>query len=468
MKRSISRLHLHSPLILVLVSFALAATLITFAVSASRNANSGPGVSPVNHAQDARATKPLTRIARRNALTSMPLPPVGPTITATLADDITLASKKNPGGTITYTAIISDSGADATGVTYTDTLESNTTLVGSSPSVSPVTVNHSYTATGNVLISVPAVSGVTANDYFGLNPLATITASDTSSTQCPACGNVAVAADGSFTYTPPGNFTGTDTFTYTLSNSTGSSIGTVTITVSDRIMFVSATGAGSTCRPATPCTLTTADGVALIGSGKDLVFVESGTYSSAALSLNSARGAARWEVGSRLSWSRDFGPEQKPTGGTMVKMVRVGGGEGSASPSISMSGTKRFSPELYAQAFNLFNHTNLGSFAGVQQSPQELPTIQCGIFIPVTRLRRPYQKPALVIVAGDLYFRRLYRMSKVEVAASGPSNSRVGNPVRPIGSKKPMSSVAMAAPVLVCALIECTLRTLPAHSEPCV
>jgi uncharacterized repeat protein (TIGR01451 family) len=162
MKRSIFRLNLRSPLILVLVSSALAATLITFAVSASRTANSATGVSPVNHAQDARATKPLTRIARRNALTPMPLPPVGPTVTATLADDIGLGSKKNPGGTITYTAIISDSGADATGVTYTDVLDANTTLVGGSLSVSPVTVNDSYTATGNVSISVPAVSGVTA------------------------------------------------------------------------------------------------------------------------------------------------------------------------------------------------------------------------------------------------------------------------------------------------------------------
>ena len=84
---------------------------------------------------------------------------------------------------------------------------------------------------------------------------------------------------------------------------------------------------------------------------------------------NSARGAARWEVGSRLSWSRDFGPEQKQTAGPQTKMIRVSGGEGAASPSISMSSTKRFSLELYAQVFNLFNHTNLGSFAGVQTSP---------------------------------------------------------------------------------------------------
>ena len=86
---------------------------------------------------------------------------------------------------------------------------------------------------------------------------------------------------------------------------------------------------------------------------------------------NSGRGAARWEVGSRLSWGKDFGPEQKQTGGGMqVKMVRVGGGEGGAAPpSIGMGGTKRFRLELYAQAFNLFNHTNLGSFVGVQTSP---------------------------------------------------------------------------------------------------
>jgi hypothetical protein len=86
---------------------------------------------------------------------------------------------------------------------------------------------------------------------------------------------------------------------------------------------------------------------------------------------NSARGAGRLEVGSRLSWSRDFGPEQKPGGGGMqVKMVRIGGGsDGAAPPSMSMPGTKRFRLELYAQAFNLFNHTNMGAFSGVQTSP---------------------------------------------------------------------------------------------------
>jgi Carboxypeptidase regulatory-like domain len=84
---------------------------------------------------------------------------------------------------------------------------------------------------------------------------------------------------------------------------------------------------------------------------------------------NSARGAARWEIGSRLSWGRDFGPEQKQSGGPQIRMVRINGGEGAAPPSIGMGGTKRFRLEFYAQAYNLLNHTNLTGFTGVQTSP---------------------------------------------------------------------------------------------------
>ena len=84
---------------------------------------------------------------------------------------------------------------------------------------------------------------------------------------------------------------------------------------------------------------------------------------------NSARGAPRWEIGSRFSWAKDFGPEQQPTGGPQVRMVRVGGGDGAAPPSIGMGGTKKYRIDFYAQVFNLLNHTNLGVFNGVQLSP---------------------------------------------------------------------------------------------------
>src|ERR1051325_1726692 len=54
----------------------------------------------------------------------------------------------------------------------------------------------------------------------------------------------------------------------------------------------------------------------------------------AGVGRNNARGAGRWEIGSRLSWGKDFGPEQQVTGGPQVRMIRVGGGDGAAPPSL--------------------------------------------------------------------------------------------------------------------------------------
>ena len=90
----------------------------------------------------------------------------------------------------------------------------------------------------------------------------------------------------------------------------------------------------------------------------------------AGMGRNAARSAPRWEIGSRLSWGKDFGPEQQQTGGPQIRMVRVGaGGEGASAPSIGMGGNKKYHLEFYAQAFNLLNHTNLGVFNGVWVSP---------------------------------------------------------------------------------------------------
>ena len=50
-------------------------------------------------------------------------------------------------------------------------------------------------------------------------------------------------------------------------------------------------------------------------------------------------------------------------------MVRVGGGDGAAAPSLPGMATKKYRLEFYAQAFNLLNHANLGVFSGVQTSP---------------------------------------------------------------------------------------------------
>jgi hypothetical protein len=52
-----------------------------------------------------------------------------------------------------------------------------------------------------------------------------------------------------------------------------------------------------------------------------------------------------------------------------MRMVRINGGGEAAPPSIGAPSTRRFRLEFYAQAFNLLNHTNLGTFNGVQTSP---------------------------------------------------------------------------------------------------
>ncbi|MEW6127682.1 MAG: Ig-like domain-containing protein, partial [Acidobacteriota bacterium] len=154
-----------------------------------------------------------------------------PTVTATKTAS---PASVSPGGTITYTVTISNSGMDATNVSFNDTIDANTTLVAGSVRATPVAVNDSYSATGNILIQVPAANGVLANDYFGL-PAATITSPPTTTTQG---GDLTLNADGSFTYNPPAGFEGTDTFTYTLTNSAGSNTGTVTIAVSGMIWFI--------------------------------------------------------------------------------------------------------------------------------------------------------------------------------------------------------------------------------------
>src|SRR6185295_8639247 len=98
----------------------------------------------------------------------LPLAPPSGSITATKSDnrnpgtDPTLAS---PGDTITYTVTITNTGgAPATGVTFTDTVDPNTTLVGGSTTTQPVAAADTYNVIGNVRIQPNAAAGVLAND----------------------------------------------------------------------------------------------------------------------------------------------------------------------------------------------------------------------------------------------------------------------------------------------------------------
>ena len=177
----------------------------------------------------------------------------GPVITATDQDSITTDvdgdGRADPGDTVQYTVIISNTGADATGMSFIDTLSPNMTIVGGSLTVTPITIADTYTATGNVRITTPdGATDLLANDInpaTGTSSGLTVTTGTFSSTNCPACGNVVITAnDGSFAYNPPAGFEGTDTFTYTVNGFGGAtSTGTATITVSGMIWFVNSAAA---------------------------------------------------------------------------------------------------------------------------------------------------------------------------------------------------------------------------------
>ncbi|MCE7951009.1 MAG: Ig-like domain repeat protein [Xanthomonadales bacterium PRO7] len=153
--------------------------------------------------------------------------------------------------------------------------------------------NDSHDVTGNVAIA--AGTSVLSNDAgtsiaiksYGVNGNEQTTLG--SSTGTAQGGLVTLIAAGTYNYDPPANFTGTDTFKYVIGNDLSTtSTGTVTLTVSDRIIVV-ASGASGNCKPVTPtpCALSFADGLAA-PTGKDLVFVQSGNYTNpnATISLN--------------------------------------------------------------------------------------------------------------------------------------------------------------------------------------
>ncbi len=160
-------------------------------------------------------------------------------------------SKADPGDRIRYKVTVQNTGTgNATGTKLNAVPDSRTTLDAASFRSSPVATNDgTYACTGNVGISVPAASGVKANDFDDNLAGATLTVGTG-----PANGVVTLNNDGSFTYTPNAGYTGSDQFTYVITDVTpvmgytppASDItGTVSITVSNMLWFVDNTGGGT-------------------------------------------------------------------------------------------------------------------------------------------------------------------------------------------------------------------------------
>jgi len=236
MKRTNTSFYTRRTLALTLLSFVAVATLVSYGVSA-RRANRAAALQLINKA----AAQPATKAQDKN-----PNAPDAAAMTATLTDNT--ATAVAPGGTINYTAVITNSGAaspadDALSVVYNATLDANTTLSGL-VGVSPVPLNDTYpqTVIGNVQINSANIPySVVTNDYQGQNGGAvTIGTSGTTANGGQIVMNNTPGPNfGQFTYNPPAGFEGNDTFTYTLTNSVGSTTAaTVTIPVAGMVWFI--------------------------------------------------------------------------------------------------------------------------------------------------------------------------------------------------------------------------------------
>jgi hypothetical protein len=141
----------------------------------------------------------------------------GATLSNAITTDNGASGKADPGDRIKLTATITNAQtANYEGMQITPINDARVTLVPNSFKSTPIAVDDAYTASKNTLLSVVVGSGVLQNDFDDNIPGLSVTAFSTPSAQG---GTVAVNANGSFTYTPPNNFTGNDTFTYTITDS---------------------------------------------------------------------------------------------------------------------------------------------------------------------------------------------------------------------------------------------------------
>ncbi|MBK9982126.1 MAG: cadherin-like domain-containing protein [Saprospiraceae bacterium] len=162
----------------------------------------------------------------------------------------------DPNDRIRYKVTIQNTGGSpATNVQLNAVPDPRTTLVPGSFRTSPLALDDAYASTGNVGLNVPVGAGLKANDFDDNLALATVTAGTFATTQS---GSVMIAADGSFTYTPPAGFTGTDTYVYTLNDGNhvpgvvATSTATVTFTVSNLIWFIDNSAPAGDGRLGTP------------------------------------------------------------------------------------------------------------------------------------------------------------------------------------------------------------------------
>ncbi|WP_210492452.1 tandem-95 repeat protein [Patulibacter sp. SYSU D01012] len=219
----------------------------------------------------------------------------------TLSGTASVATYRTVLRSVAYRNLSDAPSADRRTLTYevTDTgtpgLQATTTATVDVTPVNdaPATVADSDSAVGNTRLvrGVSAPAGEPARtsvqgdvlendtDVDGPDPLTVDVAG--SSTTSAQGGTVTWQADGTFSYLPPAGYTGSDTLTYRASDGEGTSLGTVTVTVSGRVFYVRNTApGGGTGRSSDPfATLAAADSAANASGDRIFVFRGDGTTS---------------------------------------------------------------------------------------------------------------------------------------------------------------------------------------------
>ena len=220
-----------------------------------------------------------------------------PVIVPTQTDQITLdnppLNSADPSDEIQYHVTIPNTGTAPAGNLQLNVVpDPLTTFLPGTFRTSPLAIaDGPYAVTGNVGISVSAGNGLKINDYDDDFAGASVTAGTFTTAQG---GSITVAADGSFIYTPPPGFTGSDSYIYTLND--GNPVGlpipvndmaTVTFTVSNRIWFIDNSAAAGDGRLGTPFNSLSAFNAGSAAAG-DVVYLEhTGTDYSGVITLQS-------------------------------------------------------------------------------------------------------------------------------------------------------------------------------------
>jgi YVTN family beta-propeller protein len=192
-------------------------------------------ITPVNDAPVANAGTLTTNedTAKNGTLTGTD-PDVGQTLTYAITTQPTKGTITNfnaQTGTYTYTPSANLNGADTFTFTVSDgtttSAAATVTITVTPVNDAPVANPDSYTVAQGGTLTVPAATGPLANDTdVDGDSLTAIGATQ------PAHGTVVGSPNGSFTYKPTAGYSGTDSFTYSVSDGKGGiAVGTVTITV---------------------------------------------------------------------------------------------------------------------------------------------------------------------------------------------------------------------------------------------